>query len=599
MSVDKITKIKEQLNEVDFMADEDSLRADVIMRLKKSNCHNCYKCVRECPANAISILGNQAHIQEPLCIFCGKCYLVCPQDARDMLGDLARVRRMINRGEKVYFSLSSAFSTFFRSTSFKSMGLVLKKLGATRVEETAVGGNRVMEEYLKIIEAGEMKNMISTLCPSSNFLFQKKFPHLVSSLVPVETPLEAHARMMRMAYGKDIRVVGVGPCIAYHKLADISEGGKLIDAYITYEELEQWMQDEGVEITAEEDPDTIPVSNYRGRYLDEVGGMFRALPSRIKYDYKTWEAHGTESIIDMFTGVDSTINKYCINVSSCENNCLGGPIIRLLDRDDFHGKDRWLYRLKEGMGSGEINPSEKVTVNVRKKYSRMDIMEPAPSEEDINYFLSLIGRDAPGSQYDCGGCGYATCRDKAIAVYKGFADPFMCIPHSRDKAEAQSNLLFDYSPSGVIIMDPELNILEVNPVAVQILGVSAAEAKDQNIRTFLGKDFFDRALLLEKEVIRDTIKCEPIKKLLSITFFRVVRHDLIMIVIDDKTELYENYEQERRVRQETLQVTQNVVEKQMRIAQEIASLLGETTAETKLALNRLKNTLVMDEDGWK
>ena len=148
-------------------------------------------------------------------------------------------------------------------------------------------------------------------------------------------------------------------------------------------------------------------------------------------------------------------------------------------------------------------------------------------------------------------------------------------------------------------MDLDLNILEVNPVAVQILGAAANEAKNKNIREYLGREFFDRALLLEKEVIRDTIKCEPIQKLLSVTFFRVVRHDLIMIVIDDQTESYEKYEQERRVREETLQVTQHVVEKQMRIAQEIASLLGETTAETKLALNRLKNTLEMDEEGWK
>ena len=397
MSVTELKKRIDQINLGEVDMDGDDSRSEVIMKLKKSNCHNCYKCVRECPVNAISILGNQAHIQESLCIYCGKCYLVCPKDAREMMGDLNRVRRMIKRGEKVYFSLSSAFSTFFRSTSFKSMGLALKKLGATRVEETAVGGNRVMEEYLKIIEAGEMKNMISTLCPSANFLIQKRFPHLTSSLVPVETPLEAHARMMRKAYGDDIRVVGVGPCIAYHKWSDLSDGGKLIDAYITYEELEQWLEVEGVEITSDEDPDTIPVSNYRGRYLDEVGGMFRALPNKIKYDYKTWEAHGAESVIDMFTGVDRTILKYCINISACENNCLGGPIIRLLNRDDFHGKDRWLYRLKEGMGSGEINPSEQVEVNVRKTYERMDVMEPTPSEDDIKYFLSLIGRDAPGS----------------------------------------------------------------------------------------------------------------------------------------------------------------------------------------------------------
>ena len=49
---------------------------------------------------------------------------------------------------------------------------------------------------------------------------------LVQWMCPVDTPLEAHAKMMRAAYGDDIRVVGIGPCIAYHRLSDVSAGRK-------------------------------------------------------------------------------------------------------------------------------------------------------------------------------------------------------------------------------------------------------------------------------------------------------------------------------------------------------------------------------------
>jgi uncharacterized Fe-S cluster-containing protein len=42
---------------------------------------------------------------------------------------------------------------------------------------------------------------------------------------------------------------------------------------------------------------------------------------------------------------------------------------------------------------------------------------------------------------------------------------------------------------------------------------------------------------------------------------------------------------------QAIEITDKVVEKQMRVAQEIASLLGETTAETKVALTKLKETL--------
>jgi iron only hydrogenase large subunit-like protein/uncharacterized Fe-S cluster-containing protein len=569
------------------------------MRLKSANCKNCYKCVRFCPVKAISLTEDQATIEEERCIFCGKCYMVCPQDARDLLGDLDRVKMMIKQGEKVYVSISSAFSTYFSSTSLKAMGAVLKKLGVTRVEETAIGGNRVIEEYTKIIKSHEYKNIISTLCPSTNFMIQKYFPNLVKWMCPVDTPLEAHAKMMRAAYGDDIKIVGIGPCIAEHKLSDMTQSGELIDAFLTYEELEMWMKESGVEI-AEEDPETQPVSDYRGRYLDEDGGLFRALPADIKYGYKLWEVNGASRTKEMLAGMSSEdTDNYCVVISACANNCLGGPIVRLAHRDTFESKDRWLSSIKEGVEKSGRNLSEEAVVDIHKEFKPLPIKQATPTKEEIDFFLSLIGRKHKEDHLDCGGCGYNTCTAKAVAVFRGMADPFMCIPQSRDKAEAKSNLLFDNAPNGVAVMDKEFNIIEINPVAEGILGISTVEAAGHNMTEFIDSDFLEKSSLKEVKATHERMFVQSLEKLIDLTFFKITGHDISMLLMTDRTEIAAKAEEEHKIRKETIDVTQKVVEKQMRIAQEIASLLGETTAETKLALNKLKNSLTMeDENRW-
>ena len=53
------------------------------LKLKKSNCKNCYKCIRHCPVKSIKFSGNQAHIVGNECILCGQCFVVCPQEAKD------------------------------------------------------------------------------------------------------------------------------------------------------------------------------------------------------------------------------------------------------------------------------------------------------------------------------------------------------------------------------------------------------------------------------------------------------------------------------------------------------------------------------------
>ena len=54
--------------------------------------------------------------------------------------------------------------------------------------------------------------------------------------------------------------------------------------------------------------------------------------------------------------------------------------------------------------------------------------------------------------------------------------------------------------------------------------------------------------------------------------------------------------QHDRMRLEAMEIAQKVIDKQMMVAQQIASLLGETTAETKVSLSKLRNMILSDQD---
>ena len=79
------------------------------LTLKKSNCKNCYKCIRNCPVKAIRFSGDQAHIIADECILCGRCFVVCPQNAKEIVSEVEKVKVMIQSGEPVIASMAPSF----------------------------------------------------------------------------------------------------------------------------------------------------------------------------------------------------------------------------------------------------------------------------------------------------------------------------------------------------------------------------------------------------------------------------------------------------------------------------------------------------------
>lgn len=560
-----------------------------IIQLKEANCKNCYKCIRNCPLKAIEFGNEQAKILEEDCVLCGTCTLVCPQNAKQINSDLPSVKREIKSGAKLYVSLAPSYVSAFPRVSFASMSAALKKLGFFHVEETAIGATEVSRAYAGLMAEHKMRNIITTCCPSVNMLVEKYYPDLLDCLAPVASPSTVHARMMRDTYGQDIKVVFVGPCIS--KKTEVKPEGPY-DAVLMYDELKNWMVEEGIQ-PAGEDPAPEEMHSTVSRLYPAPGGILQTIPPEQRSDYKAVAIDGLERCMEVLDSLrDPQVSGYFLEMSSCPGSCVEGPSLRREKRTPLLlSKDLLL----ENAGKKTATPppaTERRPVDVSAQYDRTRVREKIPDEATIREILAKIGKVTPEQMLNCGACGYPSCRDKAIAVYQGKADLQMCLPYMREKAESMSNLIMDNTPNAIFLLDKELNILEYNPAAYDLFDMGDLDYVGLPIDMLINTE--DSATIgdMRETNATDTLCRSKNGKLALIQSVVTISNGDVLVICKDVTEEEENLREMDALRQETLETTQKVIDKQMRVAQEIASLLGETTGESKAALVRLKKSIM-------
>ena len=114
-----------------------------------------------------------------------------------------------------------------------------------------------------------------------------------------------------------------------------------------------------------------------------------------------------------------------------------------------------------------------------------------PTEEEISAILAQIGKTKKEDELNCGTCGYNTCREKAIAVYQGKADLSMCLPFLKEKAENFSGNIIKNTPNGIIVLNEELEVQQINRAAMKIMNIPSASSVlgEQIVRIMDPKEF--------------------------------------------------------------------------------------------------------------
>ena len=550
------------------------------LKLKKSNCVNCYKCIRHCPVKSIKYSTGQAQIVSDECILCGQCFVVCPQNAKEIRNDVPSAMELIKSGP-VIASLAPSFVANYPGATAATMEKALKQLGFTGVEETAIGASIVKTEYECIIAEGKQEVIISTCCHSVNTLVEKYYPEVLPYLATVVSPMQAHCQKIKQEH-PDAKTVFIGPCISKKAEADAYPG--YADCVLTFEELSDWLKQEG--ITVEQGEDHLEES--RARLFPTTGGILRTMKCDSP-DYAYLVVDGIENVLAALDDIKQGRLKKCfIEMSICAGSCIGGPAMERERRrpvtdtiavNRYAGRKDFVVDQPEGK-------------DLIKDHRFIGLHRQMPGEKEIEEILHKTGKFTKEQELNCGACGYSTCREKAIAVYQGKADLNMCLPFLTQKAQSFSDTIINNTPNGIIVLNEDLEVQQINSAACHIMNIRHASdvLGDQVIRILDPKVFLD--VMSSGRSIRDEkIYLAEYKRYVEQSVIYDRSYHIVMCIMRDVTEEERERKKKEEISQSTIEVTDRVIEKQMRVVQEIASLLGETTAETKIALTNLKDSL--------
>ncbi len=552
------------------------------LKLKKSNCKNCYKCIRHCPVKSIRFSGNQAHIVGNECILCGQCFVVCPQDAKEIAGETEKVQVLINSGAPVIASVAPSFIANYDGVGFSALKAALKKLGFTDAEETAVGATIVKREYERLLKEEHRKILISSCCHSVNLLIQKYYPSCLPYLADVLSPMQAHCEDIKRRI-PEAKTVFIGPCVAKKDEADYYTG--ITDAALTFEELTEWFESAGIEPEKKLDKSDESLA----RFFPTTGGILKTMQKNMLPDYTYIAIDGVENCMAALHDIEEGSIENCfIEMSACAGSCIGGPVM-----EKYHRMPVRDYAAIAGYaGKKDFAVDQPNELTLRKTLEFIGRKLPYPSESEIRETLMRMGKPRKEDELNCGSCGYNTCREKAVAIIQGKAEVSMCLPFLKERAENFSDNIINNTPNGIVVLNDKYEVQQINRAALKLMNIPRESdvMGEPIIRILDPKPFMD--VQRTGKAIRDNkIYLAEYDRYVEQTIVLDKEYKALICIMRDVSDEEIQRQRKEELSRQTVETADKVVDKQMRIVQEIASLLGETAAETKIALTKLKESI--------
>ncbi|MGL4594344.1 MAG: [Fe-Fe] hydrogenase large subunit C-terminal domain-containing protein [Thermoguttaceae bacterium] len=556
-----------------------------------AQCQDCFKCVRSCPVKAIKVQDSNASVMPELCVACGRCVEECPARAKKIRDDLGRTKQILQRDLPVFVSLAPSWVSEFRGVPAAKMIASLRKLGFAGVSETALGAELVTAEVAKMLQQESRKDklIISSACPVSVDFIRKYLPEFADSISPLLSPALSHAKMLHQSQPAEIKVVFIGPCIA--KKVEADNHPNLIATAILFSDLRHWFTENGIDPwQVETTPSDVFVLNSatNGALYPIEGGMnetIRALEqnhdiTENKTNFVT--ISGLRSLKQALKGFTPREVKepVFLETLACCGGCVHGP-------GTSHASPGLLERLRIIRNANLSEPSqENSDIDIVQKYDKAPVELEQINMQQIRQMLRQVGKTRPEDELNCGGCGYDSCRNFAVALINEKAEPGMCVSYLRQLAQKKSNAMLRCVPAAVVIVDRNLQLIECNKKFAELAGDEAMtiyEAIPGMAGSLLEKlipfsPLFQEALQTGKETEHDMLRFGD--KLLRIQFFNIDPHQVIGAILFDVT----NTEFRR---EQIASQAREVIRKNLSTVQDIACMLGEHMAETEILLRSI------------
>lgn len=552
-----------------------------------AECQDCYKCVRSCPVKAIRVQHGHASVEPETCIFCGTCVGVCPAHAKKVRKDLPRARQLLLLRERVYVSLAPSFVAEFSEYTPGQLNAALRDLGFAGVSETALGAEAISTRLRDWFHDSSSDSgvRISTACPVVVDLVTKYYPHLSGLLSEEPSPMLAHAAQLRRRFGDDIGIVFIGPCIA--KKCESDANGDLLEVAITFDDLRLWLSHRGV------DPGSYPADTAANFALGESGtcrsypidgGMIATLALQREDAFNKCVHLSGLSIIQQTLEeleADPSEPGTFLELLACEGGCINGPGTR--------SKDSLLKRRRRVLSFTPANRTRRKpeTNSLPQRWVPEPFVAELPEDWQIREALLAVGKRTKEEELNCGGCGYDSCHSFAKALVVGRAEPAMCVAYMRRLAQKKNSALLKTIPSAAVTVDSNLRIVESNRNFATLCGAEAESAYDAlpglegaYLERFLPMgDLFRAVLHSGGEILDKTIRL-PAKTIVNASLFSIEEHHLVGAILQDITA-------PAMQKQQIVEKSKEVIDKNLKTVQQIAFLLGENASETELILNSI------------
>ncbi|MBR8537183.1 4Fe-4S binding protein [Carboxylicivirga sediminis] len=550
-----------------------------------NDCKDCYKCIRECPTKAIKVSDNRASVVDSLCIYCGHCVAICPTGAKKVRDGISRAKLLLKEKKEVYVSLAPSYVAEYGIDS-QNLLSKLNALGFTGVSETAIGAQEVSRQVANYLNVRQSGVYISSACPVVVELIRKYYPQHTMAITPYMSPMLTHARMLRQWYGQEIGVVFIGPCIGKKSEADYSD---LVDVSLTFQELNDWIKSEKINTQTDKQISFSPYPAREGVIYPLDGGMVETIRRENKNDESTFMSFtGQNMVRNVLDNLDELGHDkpLFLELLSCETGCLNGPGMSAksaVASKYLQVRNSFCQR----QNSCETDRKEEQAVNIERDFFNIETVEKEPfGAEQIKEALHSIGKNSVADELNCSGCGYDTCRDFAHALLSGNAETAMCVSYMRMVAHHKATILLQKIPSGVVIVDENCKVVEMNASFARLMGNETELCYEAN-PVMRGADMsklssfaklFKTAIHTGKEYYE--LPVQENNRNLQLSIFNIQKHKLVTGIIQSA--------QQPQFRQDIVEKrTKEVIKKNMETVQKIAFLLGENASFTDSLLNSI------------
>lgn len=613
----------------------DEASASSLFTIDSSKCTLCYTCIRICPVKAILVKHNQsyAEIDDHRCIGCGNCLDLCPEDAISFRSSTGKVAALLASDQKVAAIVDPSISGEFDDiTDYRKFVRMIRELGFDYVTEISFGIDLIADRYRKLVEDFKGKYYLFSNCPAVVMHIEKYAPELINNLAPVTTGMTVSAKVARACFGEELKVVAISPCIAAKREALRYDGSGRVDELITFRELREMFADRKIEESKLEFSDFDQPLGAAGALYPVSEGIIQA--ARLSEDLiqgSIITAEGADNVqfaLDEFSSHIHELQKH-FNLFYCEG-CLMGPgttpgrkkFLRRTLVTDYAKKRDKIFDKKAWQQQFELYSA----LSVDAAFSPDDQRTEEPSEEKIGEIMQIIGKGDEVGMKGCSACGYPSCREFAVAVAKGLAKTEMCHSHNlrnqqeyikslritndklaltrqaleESEKEAQkekdialeametTKAMLQKIPSGIVLVNDNLKIIQANQTFIRLLGEEVAEINEiipglagADLKTLLPYNFytyFSYVLDHDESVVNKDVHYGD--KIYNMSVFSIRKHKIVGAVIRDM------HSPEVRGEEVINRLTE-AIDENLRMVQQIGFLLGEGAARTERMLNSL------------